>query len=74
MSLSISKSSFLMANLYPSNATKFNCLSFTSKRIPWSIGLTSSWAIANEVPFIIFFNRFCGTSTFKSSFIVGNIG
>ena len=62
------------ANLYPSNATKFNSLSLTSKRIPCNIGLASSWAIAKDVPFIIFFNKFWGTSTLSSSFMLGKDG
>ena len=32
--LSVSKNSLLIANLYPSNATKFNFLFFTSNNIP----------------------------------------
>ena len=39
---STSNNSLLTANLYPSKATKFNSLFFTSKSIPCNIGLASS--------------------------------
>ena len=71
---STSSNSLLTANLYPSNATKLSSLFLTSKSIPCNIGLASSRAIAKEVPFIIFFNKFCGTSTLRSSLMLGNAG